>query len=395
MTFDERIKEHLVRSLLPAWRTRGVDPVSGGFHERLDLRLEPVALPYRRLLTQCRQVFTFAEGAALGDLPWAADIARRGFEHLCQHYRVSARGGWKFALGHRGPLPSETRQLYAHAFVLLACWSQFRSCGDEHALVLARETVSFLNERFRAPDQGFVTALDEDMRDTGALRQQNPHMHLFEACLFLFEETREEVFGEVANAVLGPFLKAFIDRETFTLVEHFDEDWSPNAELGSVREPGHHFEWVWLIHRWLRLAREREFPTRADQLEEVADRFLAWALARGTDREFGGVFDEVGPEGKVLKETKRIWPVCEAVKALRFASAVRGGLADLDREAEALGCLFWDHYLHATDGTWAEVLDRDLTPRTNYLPSTTLYHIVMMIRELEWLRSGSQTRWVC
>jgi mannose-6-phosphate isomerase len=383
MDADERLLAYVTRSLLPTWRVHGVDPETGGFHERLGQDLRPVPLTYRRLLTQCRQVFSFAEGAALADLPWAKDIATRGFRYLREHYEDRRNGGWTFALGEGGPLPSRSRQLYAHAFVLLACWAQVRATGDDQAAAVARRTAEFIGNHFRTPTRGLHTVLDEDLRDLGHIRQQNPHMHLFESCLLLLEETGERPYGEMAASLADLLLDIFLDDNTGTLIEHFDADWSPHPELGRVREPGHHFEWAWLLHRWRGVARRYGLDARGDEVDRAADRMLSWALMHGVDRQHGGLFDEVGPEGQLLKETKRIWPVCEALKALRLASAVteRGGLV-LEQEADALVGLLFDRYFAPHNGTWVEVLDRDLSPRTDYLPSTTPYHIVMAAREL-------------
>ena len=51
-------------------------------------------------------------------------------------------------------------------------------------------------------------------------------------------------------------LTRFIDPETGVLREFFDADWrAPGGEDGLV-EPGHQFEWAWLLQRWGRLRGE-------------------------------------------------------------------------------------------------------------------------------------------
>ncbi len=43
----------------------------------------------------------------------------------------------------------------------------------------------------------------------------------------------------------------FIDAETGGLREFFKADWTPyDGEKGRIMEPGHQFEWAWLLARW-------------------------------------------------------------------------------------------------------------------------------------------------
>ena len=53
-----------------------------------------------------------------------------------------------------------------------------------------------------------------------------------------------------------PFVHVAIP-QTGALIEFFAEDWTvaPTAE-GALREPGHQFEWVWLLHEYSRVARD-------------------------------------------------------------------------------------------------------------------------------------------
>lgn len=372
-----RFRAFLAESLLPRWADRAVHPV-GGFHERLDSALKPIDLGYRRLLSQCRLLFSFAEGGATGTGPLVID----GFRWVVDHYFEGDRG-WRFALGGNAPLPSETRQLYAQAFALLACWARLRAGPSDEARQVARQTLAFLHDRFRTGPPGFATAIDDRLNDLGLPRQQNPHMHLFESCVLMHEITNDGSYAEFAQEIAALFLDWFFDRETGSLIEHFQPDGSPDPVRGRLREPGHHFEWAWLIHRWLRLADD----PRADELNEAADRLVAWALRYGIDS--AGMPDELDLAGNRVQETRRIWPVCEAVKALRFHARGRGESVERSARERALWDLLLTRYLRPDQAGWVEVLGRDLRPTTDYLPATTPYHLVMAARELAWLERES------
>ncbi|MFO0959200.1 MAG: AGE family epimerase/isomerase [Isosphaeraceae bacterium] len=363
-------------ALLPRWADRVPHP-EGGFHERLDPSLAPIDLGYRRLLSQCRMLFSFAEGGVPGTQPLVID----GFRWAAGRYFEGDRG-WRFALGEGGPLPPGTRHLYAHAFALLACWARLRVADSDEARRIARQTLAFIDDRFRTGPPGFAPALDEGLIDLGLPREQNPQMHLFESCVLLYEQTQDVAYARMAREIAGLFLDQFLDRETGSLIEHFRPDGSPDPIRGRLREPGHHFEWAWLIHRWLRLDRD----PRAGELDEAADRLIAWALHHGIDP--GGIYDQVDVGGEVVQATRRIWPVCEALKALRFHASVRGESAERSALERALWDLLFSRYLRPDQAGWVEVLGGDLRPKTDYLPATTPYHLVMAARELSWLEGS-------
>lgn len=370
-------RRFLAESLLPRWADRVVHP-EGGFHERLDANHAPIDLGYRRLLSQCRALFSLAEGGAAGVEPLVID----GFRWTVDRYFEGDRG-WRFALGENGPLPASTRHLYAHAFALLACWSRLRLGESAEASQVARQTLAFIQDRFRTGPPGFAAAIDDRFHDLGLPWEQNPHMHLFESCLLLFDQTGEEIYAETAREILGLFQDRFFDSETGSLIEHFRPDGSTDPVRGRLREPGHHFEWAWLIERWLRLTDD---PSAA-ALNAAVDRLIDWAVRRGIDS--AGILDQVDVDGRVVQATRRIWPVCEAVKALRFHDDSRGGAVDWSAPERALWDLLSARYLRwdAVAVGWFEVLGPDLRPTIDYLPSTTPYHLVMAARELAWLEA--------
>jgi len=379
VSLDANALDRTLSGLLEPWCPRALAP-DGGFHERLDRDLEPVDLGYRRLVVQCRQVFVFAEGARHG-VAGAADVAARGFEHLCTAYRTPV-GGWRFALGdgqHPSGVPGETHDLYGHAFVLLACAAMHELTADDEPLRLAFQTLTFLNESFRAPGGGFEEALDADLVPLERVRRQNPHMHLLEGCVFAFRASGDEAYGLLADELVQLLDQRFYDDASHTLGEFFDRDLCPHGERGNVVEPGHHFEWVWLLARYRERERERLQAPTDERLNEIMGHLLHRGYDLGRDPEHGGFFDAIDRTGNVLEETKRIWPVTEACKA--FALMRRFDESCIARLDETWR-LLEERYLSADAGRWNEVLARDLTPTVEYLPGTTLYHLVMALREL-------------
>ena len=144
-------------------------------------------------------------------------------------------------------------------------------------------------------------------------------MHLLEGLLALEEAFTDERYRRHADGLLELCTNHFIDPDTETLGELYNDDWSPHGETGNIVEPGHHFEWTWLFYE----AAARRGRT---DLVDTANGLYRWAMNHGFDREHGGIYDELRRDGTVVKESKRIWPVTEALKAtaLRILAKAAG-----------------------------------------------------------------------
>ena len=82
--------------------------------------------------------------------------------------------------------------------------------------------------------------------------QSNPHMHLFEAALAGCEVCSESsLWKPLADEIAELALTQFIDAGSGALREFFDARLEAGAGLeGRIVEPGHQFEWAWLLLRW-------------------------------------------------------------------------------------------------------------------------------------------------
>ena len=89
----------------------------------------------------------------------------------------------------------------------------------------------------------------------------------------------------------------------------------------------------------------------------------------------------------MLAQTKRIWPVCEAIKAYAARWRVTGAAGDLAKMRDWLDFLCRCYLRPA--GCWTETLQRDLTPAPGDMPGTTPYHLLMMAAEVVPILSES------
>ncbi len=352
---------------VPNWFEKFSDKVNGGFYERLDRDFKPIDVGYKRLLTQCRQLYIYVH-ADNGSNRFLPGLKSR-YDFIRDHYYNPFTHGWSFNVKDDGSGNDDHLDLYAQSFVILSFSQYAKATNNAEAAQLALETAQLIDESFRfVGGEGFYEALNADLTPVSKLRRQNPHMHLFEACLFAYDTLREELYARLAHEIYDLFTRFFFEPQSGTLSEFFEDDLKPHLTEGHRIEAGHHFEWVWLLDYYRRL-----FPDRKDEAFIYMERLYDWACKNGYDTNFGGIFDEQQASGEILKDTKRVWPLCEAIKAHRVMRAYQESRA-LDY-LEKTKKVFKKRYLRKDTG-WNESWNREFTALTvDYLPGTSVYHL--------------------
>jgi len=370
-----RLRAHLTAELLPLWEQNGLDRTRGGYWNRLGPELRPMPDGHKRLLVHARQIYAFTRGAELGAGSAASAAAAHGLEFLLQHFWDARNGGW-FTTTDDGGAPLDRRKdLYCHAFAIFALATHHRASGDPESLRLACETLELVRDRLRDRRAGgfFESASDDWQAAVDAPRRQNPHMHLVEALLALDPVAPAMGAREEARTLVELLATRWIDARTGALGEHFDPTWRPlEGEPGRCVEPGHHFEWVWLLDR---IAATDASAGAAG----LADRLLQFARRFGVDAD-GGVLDQLDRDGGSAAFTKRLWAQTERVKAL--AARVRAsGDAELRGELEAGLRYCFARHVDAKTGGWHEQLARDGRVVSEAQNATSVYHVVFALGE--------------
>ncbi len=305
----------ITEDVLALWLQHSVDD-SGLFHSAFDRTWQRTEATSCTLVTQCRLIHNFCSGYELtGDERYLA-AAVSGAGALQRHFLDAARGGWFFACDGKGRLTDAGKDMYGHAFVILALAHLSRLVRDPTWRDLAVSTCETVEREFIDSCGGLYWHLSRDFRqEKREPRSQNPVMHLFEALLEL---------GRVEAAALEEARKLFllVDslllRRDGLLPEYFNEDWEelPAAEGGGLWV-GHAFEWAFLLSR----AVEFGLP---DQLLRPARRLLGFGVCCGIDPDDGGVYSQVSPELVVSDARKGWWEQCEAIRALLHFVLQRG-----------------------------------------------------------------------
>lgn len=361
------VRAWMFQGALPFWAAHGVDKVHGGFLEELGFDGKETACAFKRVRVMCRQTYVFAHAAELG---WAqgAELSRLGCDYLAAKARLP-NGSWAKTLSRGGAVIDATPDLYDHSFVLFAMAWRYRVSHDPEALRHAHETLDFIQSRMRA-GEGFVARLPDD----GA-RLQNPHMHFAEACIAAFEATGDQRFLDQADELVALFRRRLFDGRT--LGERFTADWRrADGEAGRALEPGHHFEWAWILAHYQRL-RGVDLASEARGLAEFAERF-------GVDPASQAVFDCVRDDGAPLKTSSRAWANTERIKAWLALFELTGR----DPRAEVAGSLrlLFDRYFAAMPaGGWIDQFDAEGRPLSKAVPASIVYHLFLAFSEVQRL----------
>ncbi|WP_086650374.1 AGE family epimerase/isomerase [Acetobacter cibinongensis] len=366
----QQFRHWLFDQALPFWATVGCDgskenPAQYGAQESLTLAGEPALPPFKRVRVQARQLFVFSWAVLQGQTHYQA-CADGIFRFLLKAQKPE--GGWVCSLTPDGAVLDPTADLYDLAFVVFALAWYARVEPDGQAVSLARQTVLWIEHAMSTPEGGFLNSLPQPSEP----RQQNPHMHLFEAVLALYETTQNPTDLALGHTLYALFTKHFQDTRTGTLGEFFTQDWHPASGMqGQWVEPGHHFEWVWLLSEYERLA--------GVETGAQARRLYDFATRHGVKAETALVYDALDRDGAVLKASSRLWVQGEALRGvLVFDPQDQQGLV-----ARMVRNLLERYFKGCPAGTWLDQMDEKGLPTSHSIPTSSLYHITTAFAALD------------
>ncbi|HLZ83004.1 MAG TPA: AGE family epimerase/isomerase [Caulobacteraceae bacterium] len=372
-----RLKAWLFERALPTWWCFGADHVGGGFQERLGQDLVPVRLP-RRALVQARQVHAFATASLMGWAgPWLAAVDH-GLDYLARRYR-RPDGLCRRAVEPDGSVADDLARLYDQAFVLLALATSARAIPSRQATleaearglaVAVRRTFACEGGGYRADDASMIYLAD-------------PVMHLFEAVLAWTDIADGEYWRAWAKEIADHFLTRMADADGGRIVEAFDARWEPfDGPEGRRLEPGHHFEWAWLMERWSRLTRQARPHETALALYASGE--------RGVDARTGLVVDALLPDFTRLETTSRLWPQTERVKAaLLLAPDGEPGRSTHERAAASAAGAIGAYLDTPHPGLWRDAPRGAGSAADEPAMASSFYHIIGAIEALQHPRPAS------
>jgi mannose-6-phosphate isomerase len=379
-----RFVSYVLDDMARLWATHGWHDAGGHGIERLQADLTPAPLGYRRSMVIGRQLFFFAQAWRVSGTALFADRAHALFADLTGRFWDAAHGGWFFSLGDDGRPADTTKDLYGHAFVMFGLAHYAAIFKKPEAIDWARKTNDLVKRHMQLP-QGWLAetaARDWTPRDTAL--EQNPHMHLLEAYLSLYAATQDRAFLRDAQHMVAIYTEKLRSHDGAKVLEHFDSAGRPHPEKGRLIQPGHLYEWAWLLNEYADFTGLAVYKTSPALL-------IDWADAKGVDPQHGGIYFHVDSDGNVVNDRKRIWPVTECIKAYATLARQTGDAAAWATLSHWIAFIT-EHYfvgpIAGVSGGAHEFLNRALQPDSDYLPASTPYHIAMAALEAERVLGG-------
>jgi len=372
----DQLRQWFLTDALTTWSEHGVDWSGGGFFERLTAQAQHHEEP-RRTRVVARQIYVFCVAHRLGWHGESQALIRHGLSFLL-HKLLQSNGLFASSVTTTGQVVDTRFDLYEQAFALFALAHAYEACPDIQGDLLAHAnaTLDALNARYRHPLSGYQEACPPTVP-----LKANPHMHLFEAAL-AWEAHHEagsrwhhlsDELGELA-------LQHLIDRDCGALYELFDERWQPlPTAAGLIVEPGHQFEWGWLLIRWGTLR------ARSDALL-AAKKLIVLGQTHGVCAQRHVAVNQLDARFQVTDGDAKLWPQTEWVKACHALSQVVSSPQERLFAAfglrQSIGAL--RRYMqHPYPGLWHEVMTQDGVFQADLCRASSFYHVVCAIDTLQ------------
>jgi len=120
-----------------------------------------------------------------------------------------------------------------------------RITGDEQHAEQARSLLGWMRSELGHAEAGFY-----DRPDQKTMLRSNPHMHLLECALAWVSLDPDGPWWELAEEIVSLCRRRFVRSSDGALQEFFNADWSARTDASALIEPGHLYEWAWLLIRW-------------------------------------------------------------------------------------------------------------------------------------------------
>jgi mannose-6-phosphate isomerase len=346
------VQQHFLNVIVPLWQGPGWNADMALPYEALDATHQPLPPQRYRAMACARQLYLFS--SLIGVVDNAEVRAAALFRSLQRHFHDAEHGGWFYSIDAQGKPLDQRKDLYTHAFILFACAHYWARCREPLVESTLNAALEVIGRRFATGDGLYEACLERDWTtlQTGPL--QNPLMHLAEAFLATLAVRTDAPTQQALVALCTAMHHHFVDPQHGVLME------KPLAAVDNWYEPGHQFEWYFLL--------ESSALLRGTKLHAALDRAFAFTEQCGVTQPSGAVraMLDLQQEGRPKDSTQRIWAQAEYLRALTLRP---------DSEAAVLRQLhaLQQHFLHA--GGWHECRDEQGEVSRKDMPSTTPYHL--------------------
>ena len=362
------------------WSSVGTDHQKGGFFERIHVDGSLSDDPRRSRLV-ARQIYVFAMAKQLGWNGPCDGLIEHGLDFLLNK-SIQPDGRLVASVSPEGSVIDGGFTLYDYAFALFALAAASGAMPDRASALEAQA-----NALLDTLDQDYRTADARGYQDDASILKSNPHMHLLEAAIAWTKVSDAPRWARMANRLSDLCVAHFIDPRCHAVREYFALDWTPlDGPEHHAIEPGHQFEWAWLLMDWAERAKRPELVASAQAIYNTGEQY-------GVSQQ-GLAVNTLRPDHTVLDPRHRLWPQTERLKAktslFRLADA-NNRENRLDEVSAALASMrrYFDHPVR---GAWWEHLEPDGHPATEPSRASSLYHITCAVVEANGLTGVAEAQ---
>ena len=355
------------------WLDRVIDD-HGGVFDALDVDGKPDLSSGKTLLSQARTLFTLSHVAILSGDQGLVEIARKQAKFL-ENFQKSP-GLYRSKVNRNGSptrnSEDEIARSYDQTFVILGLVTWNKVSPSNEVSTLINDCWDALVTKLTDPASGLLFNDDSGLNSGPA---QNPHMHLYEACLQAFRMTQEAIWLTRAADLRKVGLRYFLDETSGSITEFLTCNLAPlEGAAGQRREIGHQCEWAWLLLEEADLTNNTSLVGTAKHLIAFSDNFGFADDCVVT----GAAFDAVSACGQTVDERFLLWPQTEAIKVLSTRHKAREPFAG-DR-AQRLFCLVFERWF-AKRPFFCNQLDLDGNSLWDESLTRLMYHLVLAMSE--------------
>lgn len=312
-----------------------------------------------------RMAHVYSIGALLTGNAEYGELAQKALNGLMGELHDNVNGGWYAGLTSEGDV-LETKQCYAHAFVILAATSGILA-GRNGAEKLLADALDIYDKYFWREDEGLsVDTWNTEFSALSEYRGLNANMHTVEAFLAVYDGIGDKKYLERAGRIIDRVV-TWAENNDWRIPEHYKSDWTPDLECQKDTPddpfkpygatPGHGIEWARLITQWASALSDT--GTQKEKFYDVAEKLYERAINDAWNSDGGlGIIYTTDWNGKPVVHDRMHWTLAEAINT----SAVLYRRTGDERYARDYSefMKYLDEVVHdKVNGSWFHQLDRN------------------------------------
>ena len=355
----KEIVQDLTENILPFWATKTIDP-NGGFYGKVKFDGTPDPGADKGGILNSRLIWTFSSAyRMLGDEQYKT-LADRAQRYFLDHFMDKEYGGTFTSVKADGTPSVSGKMIYQNAFAVYGLSEHYRATGNKESLEAAIAVYNKLVEHAYDPvNGGFIEAFTREwvMIERGFPKTMNNNLHVLEALTNLYRVWPDNGLKEQLTRQIDIMSNKILNRETWHENLYLTMDFENKRDIDSY---GHDIEFSWLLVEAAEVLGDEKI---LEDTKYVAVNLARVQLEQGFN-ELGGMYYEKA-DGKMI-ESFEWWPQSESVVGYLNAWQISGEQRFLETAVKSWGFIK-EYMIDREYGGWYRGVKPDGTPLKNAL----------------------------